>query len=209
MAGRPPTATLSRFRRRHRGQFARPRPSASGRGADRAGRASSGTSPTSSASPARSGLAERLCRATFADKVFFTNSGAEALECAIKTARRYHFANGHPERYHIITFDGAFHGRTLATIAAAGQPEISRRLRAQGRGLRPGCAVRRHQGRSRRRSRRRRRDPDRAGAGRGRHPPWSPTSSCAAARALRPARPAADLRRGAVRHRPHRQALRP
>jgi acetylornithine/N-succinyldiaminopimelate aminotransferase len=59
--------------------------------------------------------------ATFADKVFFTNSGAEALECAIKTARRYHFVNGHPERYRTITFEGAFHGRTLATIAAGGQ----------------------------------------------------------------------------------------
>ncbi|MFT4003214.1 MAG: aspartate aminotransferase family protein, partial [Rhizobium sp.] len=57
----------------------------------------------------------------FADKVFFTNSGAEALECAIKTARRYHFAKGHPEKFHIITFEGAFHGRTIATIAAGGQ----------------------------------------------------------------------------------------
>src|SRR5215470_7745875 len=65
-------------------------------------------------------LAERLCAATFADKVFFCNSGAEACEGAIKLARRYHFANGHPERWRIITFKGAFHGRTLATIAAAG-----------------------------------------------------------------------------------------
>jgi acetylornithine/N-succinyldiaminopimelate aminotransferase len=66
-------------------------------------------------------LAERLCAATFADLVFFTNSGAEALEGAIKTARKYHAANGHPERYRLITFEGAFHGRTLATIAAGGQ----------------------------------------------------------------------------------------
>ncbi|HZT46523.1 MAG TPA: aspartate aminotransferase family protein [Hyphomicrobiaceae bacterium] len=65
-------------------------------------------------------LAERLCQATFADKVFFCNSGAEACEGAIKLARRYHFADGHPERWRIITFKGAFHGRTLATIAAAG-----------------------------------------------------------------------------------------
>jgi acetylornithine/N-succinyldiaminopimelate aminotransferase len=65
-------------------------------------------------------LAERLCEATFADKVFFCNSGAEACEGAIKVARRYHFANGHPEKWRIITFKGAFHGRTLATIAAAG-----------------------------------------------------------------------------------------
>ncbi len=65
-------------------------------------------------------LAERLCEATFADKVFFTNSGAEACEGAIKLARRYHFASGNPERWRIVTFKGAFHGRTLATIAAAG-----------------------------------------------------------------------------------------
>jgi acetylornithine/N-succinyldiaminopimelate aminotransferase len=65
-------------------------------------------------------LAERLCEATFADKVFFCNSGAEACEGAIKVARRYHFADGHPEKWRIVTFKGAFHGRTLATIAAAG-----------------------------------------------------------------------------------------
>jgi acetylornithine/N-succinyldiaminopimelate aminotransferase len=66
-------------------------------------------------------LAQRLVDHTFADQVFFTNSGAEALECAIKMARKYQYASGHPERYRIITFEGAFHGRTLATIAAGGQ----------------------------------------------------------------------------------------
>jgi acetylornithine/N-succinyldiaminopimelate aminotransferase len=66
-------------------------------------------------------LAARLRDLTFADVVFFTNSGAEALEGSIKTARKYHSVNGHPERYRIITFEGAFHGRTLATIAAGGQ----------------------------------------------------------------------------------------
>ncbi|WP_420959397.1 aspartate aminotransferase family protein [Brucella sp. IR073] len=71
--------------------------------------------------PGQEKLGQRLVDATFADKVFFTNSGAEALECAIKTARRYHYVNGQPERYRIITFEGAFHGRTLATIAAGGQ----------------------------------------------------------------------------------------
>jgi acetylornithine/N-succinyldiaminopimelate aminotransferase len=71
--------------------------------------------------PDQERLAERLAEASFADKVFFTNSGAEALECAIKTARRYQYANGHPERFRTITFEGAFHGRTLATIAAGGQ----------------------------------------------------------------------------------------
>jgi acetylornithine/N-succinyldiaminopimelate aminotransferase len=71
--------------------------------------------------PAQRRLGERLVENTFADRVFFTNSGAEALECAFKTARRYHFANGRPERFRIVTFEGAFHGRTLATIAAGGQ----------------------------------------------------------------------------------------
>jgi acetylornithine/N-succinyldiaminopimelate aminotransferase len=71
--------------------------------------------------PGQETLSRRLTENSFADKVFFTNSGAEALECAIKTARRYQFVKGHPERFHIITFEGAFHGRTLATIAAGGQ----------------------------------------------------------------------------------------
>ncbi|MEO9339360.1 aspartate aminotransferase family protein [Mesorhizobium sp. SB112] len=71
--------------------------------------------------PDQTRLAERLADATFADKVFFTNSGAEAIECAIKTARRYQYVSGHPERFRTITFEGAFHGRTLATIAAGGQ----------------------------------------------------------------------------------------
>jgi acetylornithine/N-succinyldiaminopimelate aminotransferase len=66
-------------------------------------------------------LARRLVEASFADTVFFCNSGAEALECAIKTARRYHQAAGRPQKYRVITADNAFHGRTLATIAAGGQ----------------------------------------------------------------------------------------
>ena len=65
-------------------------------------------------------LAERLCAATFAERVFFCNSGAEACEGAIKVARRYHHVSGQPEKKRIITFKGAFHGRTLAAIAAAG-----------------------------------------------------------------------------------------
>jgi acetylornithine/N-succinyldiaminopimelate aminotransferase len=65
-------------------------------------------------------LADRLCAMTFADTVFFQNSGAEAIECAIKMARKYQSASGRPERYRIITFEGAFHGRTLAAIAATG-----------------------------------------------------------------------------------------
>src|SRR5262247_1957085 len=66
-------------------------------------------------------LADRLCAASFADMVFFGNSGAEAMECSIKMARKYQSASGKPERYRIITFEGAFHGRTLATLAAGGQ----------------------------------------------------------------------------------------
>src|SRR5262245_21987886 len=66
-------------------------------------------------------LAARLCEASFADVVFFANSGAEAMECSIKMARKYQSASGKPERYRIITFEGAFHGRTLATLAAGGQ----------------------------------------------------------------------------------------
>jgi len=71
--------------------------------------------------PEQERLAERLCAATFADMAFFANSGAEAVECAIKAARRYHFKSGAPERYRLVTFEGAFHGRTLATIAAGAQ----------------------------------------------------------------------------------------
>ena len=71
--------------------------------------------------PGQEKLAERLCAASFADKVFFTNSGAEAMECAIKMARKAMSHKGTPERFRVITFDGAFHGRTLATIAAGGQ----------------------------------------------------------------------------------------
>ena len=71
--------------------------------------------------PGQAKLATRLCENSFADRVFFTNSGAEAMECAIKTARRYHYAQGNPERVNIITFEGAFHGRTITTIAAGGQ----------------------------------------------------------------------------------------
>jgi acetylornithine/N-succinyldiaminopimelate aminotransferase len=71
-------------------------------------------------SPDGERLAARLCEQSFADFVFFCNSGAEAMECVIKVTRKYHAAKGHPERYRIITFEGAFHGRTLATLAATG-----------------------------------------------------------------------------------------
>ncbi|RMF09450.1 MAG: aspartate aminotransferase family protein [Alphaproteobacteria bacterium] len=74
--------------------------------------------------PGQERLAERLTEATFADTVFFTNSGAEAIECALKIARRFHWATGAPERFRVITFEGAFHGRTLAAIAATGQEKV-------------------------------------------------------------------------------------
>ncbi|MFO1015820.1 MAG: aspartate aminotransferase family protein [Caulobacteraceae bacterium] len=72
--------------------------------------------------PQQEALAGKLCEATFADVVFFTNSGTEAVECALKAARKYHWANGNPERVDVIGFDGAFHGRSYAAVFAAGNP---------------------------------------------------------------------------------------
>ncbi|MGE5504181.1 MAG: aspartate aminotransferase family protein [Actinomycetota bacterium] len=71
--------------------------------------------------PGQERVASILTGNSFADTAFFCNSGAEAVECAIKTVRKYHYENGAPERYRIICATGAFHGRTLATIAAGGQ----------------------------------------------------------------------------------------
>ncbi|QHL90922.1 acetylornithine/succinylornithine family transaminase [Sphingomonas changnyeongensis] len=75
-------------------------------------------------SPQGEALAQRLIDNSFADTVFFTNSGAEALECAIKTARRFHHVGGNPERTTLITFSNAFHGRTMATISATDQEKL-------------------------------------------------------------------------------------
>lgn len=75
-------------------------------------------------SPQGEALAQRIVDHSFADTVFFTNSGAEAIECAIKTARRYHHVNGNPERHTLITFDTAFHGRTLGAISATNQAKM-------------------------------------------------------------------------------------
>ena len=75
-------------------------------------------------SPQGEALARRLTELTFADTVFFTNSGAEAVECAIKTARRYHHAAGNPHKNKLITFTNAFHGRTMATISATDQAKL-------------------------------------------------------------------------------------
>lgn len=73
--------------------------------------------------PGQEKLAKRLTEVTFADTCFFTNSGVEACELAWKMARRYQYVSGHPERFHIICFQGAFHGRTMAAIAAGGNPK--------------------------------------------------------------------------------------
>jgi acetylornithine/N-succinyldiaminopimelate aminotransferase len=75
--------------------------------------------------PGQERLARRLIEATFADTVFFTNSGAEAMECAVKMARKFHSWNGAPERFRMIAFEGSFHGRTLATIALAGAEKLT------------------------------------------------------------------------------------
>ncbi|MDP2764216.1 MAG: aspartate aminotransferase family protein, partial [Brevundimonas sp.] len=72
--------------------------------------------------PGQEALADRLCENSFADVVFFTNSGSESVECALKTARKYHSVNGQPERIDIYGFDGSFHGRTYGAINAAGNP---------------------------------------------------------------------------------------
>jgi acetylornithine/N-succinyldiaminopimelate aminotransferase len=75
-------------------------------------------------SPQGEALAQRLVDTTFADTVFFTNSGAEAVEASIKTARRYHHHHGRPEKNVLLTFRNAFHGRTMATISATDQPKL-------------------------------------------------------------------------------------
>ncbi|WP_298260959.1 aspartate aminotransferase family protein [uncultured Litoreibacter sp.] len=76
--------------------------------------------------PHQEALAQKLSDATFADTMFFTNSGAEAMECAIKMARKYWYDKGQPDRVNIITFTGSFHGRTLATISAAGSEKLTK-----------------------------------------------------------------------------------
>lgn len=76
--------------------------------------------------PAQEQLAERLVEASFADSVFFTNSGVEAIECALKLARKAQSSTGHSERYRVITYQNAFHGRSLATISATGREKLTK-----------------------------------------------------------------------------------
>ena len=92
--------------------------------------------------PNQEALAERLVAATFADTVFVTNSGTEAIECAIKMARKHFDHAGQPERNRIITFEGAFHGRSYGAISAAGLGEDGQGLRAGAAGLRPPAVLR-------------------------------------------------------------------
>ncbi|MEM6412287.1 MAG: aspartate aminotransferase family protein [Pseudomonadota bacterium] len=73
--------------------------------------------------PAGEELADKMCARTFADRVFFTNSGTEALECALKAARKYHWANNDADRIEFVTFTGAFHGRSFGAINAGGNPK--------------------------------------------------------------------------------------
>jgi acetylornithine/N-succinyldiaminopimelate aminotransferase len=75
-------------------------------------------------SPQGEAFAKRLTDLTFADTVFFTNSGVEAVECAIKTARRYHYAKGNAHKHDLITFSNAFHGRTMAAVSATDQAKM-------------------------------------------------------------------------------------
>src|SRR5690349_16184498 len=75
-------------------------------------------------SPQGEAFAKRLIDLTFADTVFFTNSGVEAVECSVKTARRYHYAKGNPQKHDLISFSNAFHGRTMATISATDQAKM-------------------------------------------------------------------------------------
>jgi len=76
--------------------------------------------------PNQTRLAEMLVENTFADTVFFTNSGTESMECAVKMARKHFHATGRPERYRMITFTGSFHGRTLAMVSAAGGEKLTK-----------------------------------------------------------------------------------
>ncbi len=158
-------------------------------------------------SPQGEAFAQRLIDLTFADTVFFTNSGVEAVECAIKTARRYHHAGGNPEKHDLITFSNAFHGRTMATISATDQPKMIDGFAP----LLPGFTVVEFDNLEAALGaidENTRRLPARADPGRGRHPPGVEGIHPRPAQRVRRARPDAGVRRGAVRGRAHRLSLR-
>src|SRR5256886_10250242 len=91
-------------------------------------------------SPDGEKLAARLCEQSFADLVFFCNSGAEAMEGVIKVVRRYQFAKGHPERYRLVTFEGGFPGRTPGPPPPTGLPQNFQRFCPPMEGFRQGPA---------------------------------------------------------------------
>jgi acetylornithine/N-succinyldiaminopimelate aminotransferase len=142
--------------------------------------------------PEQQRLADLLVAETFADTVFFTNSGTEACELAVKMVRKYWSEKGE-DRFEIVTFEGAFHGRSSAAIAAAGSEKMTKGFGP----LLPGFV---HVPWA---------DPDRARAGRRRHPPGARPVPEGPARPVRRDRRASGVRRGAVRNGPDRQALRP
>jgi acetylornithine/N-succinyldiaminopimelate aminotransferase len=156
-------------------------------------------------SPQGETLAQRLVDLTFADTVFFTNSGAEAVECAIKTARAYHQSAGDESRFELITFNNAFHGRTMATISASSQEKMHKGFLP----LLPAFAtssstISRGQGGDRSAHRRLPVEPiqGEGGIASPRRLPRGP------ARACRRARPDAGVRRSPDRSRPHGHVLR-
>ena len=152
-------------------------------------------------------LAERLCEVTFADQVFFCNSGAEACEGAIKLARRYHYVNGRPERWRHGHLQGRLPRPHARHHRLGGQRQAPGRLRASGRRLRHGA--RSAISRPRRRPSARTRPASWSSRCRARAACTSPQRLAqGAARAVRQARTAAGARRGADRHGPHRQAVR-
>ena len=116
--------------------------------------------------------------ASFADSVFFCNSGAEANEGMIKAVRKYHAENGHPERFGMICFEGAFHGRTLAMLAATGNEKYLAGFGPVVEGFDP-CALRQHERGARRHHAADRGHHDRADPGRGRRAPRADCASCA------------------------------
>ena len=161
--------------------------------------------------PEQERLAKLLIETTFADTVFFTNSGTETAELAIKMARKFHYDAGQPERTEIVAFEGAFHGRSTGAIAAAGSEKMVKGFGPPDARLQaPEMARerRRPRGHPRRDHRQDLRRDHRADPGRGRHPRRPRPVPEGSARPLRPDRHAADLRRGAMRHGPHRPPFR-
>ena len=159
--------------------------------------------------PLQEQLAAKLCELSGLTNVFFCNSGLEANEAAIKIARKFGHDKG-IERPEIVVYEKAFHGRSIATLSATGNAEGAGRLRPAGRRLRARAAER-HRGA---REGRAARNPNVVAVfleidpGRRRHQPDARRVPAAGAPHLRRARLAADARRGAVRHRPHRQVVR-